>query len=305
MTILNIGGTGFIGAELTARLEDHGEDVVCFDIDPGTHRDLDATVVEGDVTDYDAVATAIDEHQPSRVIHLAYILTATAEKQPNAAVAVNCCGTDNVLHAAGEAGVDRVVYASSIAAYGWPDEYEGTIHEDVDIRAAAQQFPGMYLYGATKQFNEYQGNRYAREYDMDVIGVRPSIVFGPGRESGLSAWASGFVSDPARGAPGHIPCTPDQPLSMVYRDDVAELFAILTTASDVEWNVYNTGGHTVTTEELVELVEREIGGEVSMDPDANRLGLVADVSHDRARDEFGYELTPLATAVRDHAAHVE
>lgn len=305
MTVLNVGGTGFIGAEVTARLEARGEEVVCFDVAPSTDRDLDATVIQGDVTDYDAIAAAIDEHDPSRVIHLAYILTARAEERPNDAVAVNCTGSDNVFHAAVEAGVDRIVYASSIAAYGWPSEYDGTIHEDVDVRAAFQQFPRMYLYGATKQFNEYQGNRYAKEYDVDAIAVRPSIVFGPGRESGLSAWASGFVTDPARGEPGHIPCTPDQPLSMVYRDDVAELFAILTTTTDIDHQVYNTGGHTVTPEELIDVVEREVGGEVTMDPDASPLGLVADVSHERAHTEFGYELTPLATAISDHARAVE
>lgn len=304
MTVLNFGGTGFIGGDLTARLLDRGEDVVCFDKDPSMDRRLNATVVEGDITDYHAVATAIDEYEPTCVVHLAYILTATAEEHPNTAVAVNCIGTDNVFHAAAEAGVDRVVYASSIAAYGRPAIYDETIHETVDIPAAFQQFPQMYLYGATKQFNEFQGKRYAHMSGMDAIAVRPSIVFGPGRESGLSAWASGFVSDPVRGEQGHIPCTPDQPLSMVYRDDVAALFAELTTASNVAYDAYNTGGHYITTKDLIAIVENELGGTVTMDQDAEPLNLVADVSHDRAQDEFGYALTPLQDAIRHHAEQV-
>ncbi|MEF8863573.1 MAG: NAD(P)-dependent oxidoreductase [Haloarculaceae archaeon] len=83
-----------------------------------------------------------------------------SDQSPERAVRVNCVGMDNVLRAAVAGGVDRVVYASSIATYGSPEDYSGTIREDARPPAAYTAYP-LLFYSATKQLNEYQARLYA------------------------------------------------------------------------------------------------------------------------------------------------
>lgn len=306
MTTLNVGGAGFIGAALTDRLRERGEDVVSFDL---AHPDGPApegvTRVTGDVTDYEAVADAIATHDPDRVVTFAYVLGAESDRSPDVAVRVNCVGMDNVFRAAVDAGVDRVVYASSIVAYGGPDAHEGAVAEDAPSPAAYTEYP-LLFYSATKQLNEYQARLYADRAggDTEFAAVRPGIVFGPGREGGLTQWASDIVTKPVRGEPVDLPFRPDQRLSLVYRDDVAALTAELLTADRLAHHAYNTGGHSVTAGELADAVDAEFGGTVRFDPDADPLPLVHDASHDRAAAAFGYDLTPLREAMRRHAEAV-
>jgi len=300
MTTLNFGGTGFIGRRVTERLAADGEEVVCVDVAPGAVDRDGVDVVEGDVTDAEAVRDLVERYDPERVLNLAYVLGAEADEDPSLAVRVNCVGMDNVLRAAADNGVGRVVYASSMAVYGTAATYEEAVTEEVAAPAAYTQYPWLF-YGATKQLNEYQSRHYADEHGLDVAAVRPSIVFGPGRESGLTEWASEFVSGPARGGVGHIPFGPAQELDVVYREDVVDLVERMLQADALAHHAYNTGGHTVTAEELARLVEDVVGGTVELDDDG-RSQLVPDVSNARASAELGYELTPLRDCLRDHAA---
>lgn len=303
MTVLNVGGTGFIGAALTESLLAAGEDVVCFDVRQGSVPP-GVTVVEGDVTDAEALAGVVEAHDPDVIAHLAYVLTAETESDPHRATHVNCVGTDAVFRAAVEHDVDRVVYASSIAAMGSHEAYDEPVTESMAVPAALSQFPRMSLYGAAKQFNEFQAREYGRRAGLETVGIRPTVVFGPGRERGRSTWASDFVTGPATGDEGHIACRPDQRLNMVYRDDVARLFSLAIQAESVGHPVYLSGGHTVTARDLADRVELVVGGTVTCDPSAPDVELPAAVSHERANRTFGYDLTPLDESIRQHAAAV-
>ena len=301
MTTLNFGGSGFIGRRVTDRLAADGEEVICVDVDADDAIDREGvTAVEGDVTDVDAVRELVRRYDPERVLNLAYVLGAESDVDPSLAVRVNCVGMDNVFRAAVDAGVERVVYTSSMTVYGTAGTYDTAVSEDAVAPAAYTQYPWLF-YGATKQLNEYQSRHYAAEYGLDVATVRPSIVFGPGRESGLTEWASEFVSKPARGGVGHIPFDADQELNVVYREDVADLVVRTLRADSLAHHAYNTGGHAVTAGELARLVEDTVGGTVTLDA-GSESQLVPDVSSERSHTELGYELTPLEDCLRDHAA---
>jgi UDP-glucose 4-epimerase len=295
---LVLGGAGYLGTALADRLRAAGASVVRADVRAGSD------VVACDVTDPAAVEATLAAHDPDRVVNLAYLLGPPTEANPGRALSVNCLGMQHVLDAAGAAGVDRVVYASSIAVYGLPAAHDGSITEDATPPAAYRQYPAM-LYSATKQLNEYQARLAADRHGMTVAAVRPSLVFGPGHESGPHAVWTDFAARPARGEHVQIPHRPDQRLGLVHRDDVADLFARVTLADRLAHHAYNTGGHALTVRELGERVERLFPGTVGYDADADPVALVADVSHDRARRAFDYDLTPLDEAIRDTAGVAE
>ena len=121
MSVLVIGGTGFIGPRLIRRLVARGERVVCMDLNPfaasSTDVALRAPVIRGDVTRFEDVMRTVIEVKPERLINLAYGLGA-GEGNPHQVMLLDVLGMDNCFEAARLGGVRRVVYASSIAVSG-------------------------------------------------------------------------------------------------------------------------------------------------------------------------------------------
>lgn len=302
MPTLIIGGGGFIGSALTGRLSGGDERVIAADLEP-PETPAQVTAVGCDVTAFDDVLDVIEEYEPETVVTLAYILGAESDEAPAEAVRVNCVGMDNVFRAATESGVERVVYTSSIGVYGHPDSHDGPITERAESPAAYREYP-LLFYSATKQLNEYQARLYEDRGGTEFVSVRPSIVFGPGREGGLTAWASAMVTDLLDDRAVHLPFRPDQRLGLVYRDDVVDLLEATVDADSLRHHAYNTGSIAVTARELADTLTDEFGGTVSFDVEADPLPLVADVSHDRAATELDYRLTDLREALVRHAAAV-
>src|SRR4051794_13921063 len=114
MSILVIGGTGFIGFRLVRLLAGRGEAVAGPGVNPGAHSFADlgsqVRVLRGDVTQFDDVMAALVAVKPDRVINLAYFLG--SEHSPRVATKLNILGMDNCFEAARLAGIKRVVYAS-------------------------------------------------------------------------------------------------------------------------------------------------------------------------------------------------
>ena len=124
MTILITGGTGFLGSYLARyALTRGGEDrVVILDryAERGRIADLldRVTLIEGDVADPATVDAAIADHGVTRVAHFAFILGSPAPDQMLPYVRVQTLGTATVLEAARKHGVERLLFASTVAAYG-------------------------------------------------------------------------------------------------------------------------------------------------------------------------------------------
>ena len=127
MTYLVTGALGALGAWAVRSLLDRGEDVVTYDLGGSDHRlrlalsddEVAAlTRIDGDVTDLDHLERVIDEHEVTRVIHLAALQVPFVREDPVLGSRVNVTGTVNVLEAVRRRGdgMGPVVYASSIAA---------------------------------------------------------------------------------------------------------------------------------------------------------------------------------------------
>src|SRR5437773_11752861 len=125
-------------------------------------------VTRGDVTQFDDVMRAMIDARPTRVINLSYFLG--SEHAPHVAMKLNILGMDNCFEAARLCGVQRVVYASSVAVSGLQKHFGDRLANEDDATYGTSQ------YAMHKIFNEFQAQQYIKNYAMSITGVRPANV---------------------------------------------------------------------------------------------------------------------------------
>ena len=247
MTYLVTGALGAIGAWTVRALLDRGQEVVTYDLGGSDHRlklaldDAETTALtrlDGDVTDLAGLQSAIAEHGVTSIIHLAALQVPFVREDPVAGARVNVEGTVNVLEAARRGGIGRVVYASSIAALAEPGEHPST------------------LYGIFKRANEGTAARYAADYGVSSIGLRPHTVYGPGRDQGLTSAPTAAMVAAARGEAFHIPF--GGALQLQYAPDAGEAFVRASEASANGASVHNLDGPVATMDEVIAAIEAAV-----------------------------------------------
>jgi nucleoside-diphosphate-sugar epimerase len=248
MPILVIGGTGFIGTRAIRRLAARGEEVVCMDINPGAASFADlgkqVRVVRGDVTQFEDVMRTAIEARPTRMLNLSYLLG--SEHAPHIAMKLNVLGMDNCFEVARLCGVQRVVYASSVAVSGLQRHYgERLVNED-DAKYGDNQ------YAMHKIFNEWQAQDYSDKYGLSITGVRPANVTGPDKVRGSVDHVQ-CITRPARGEPMTLPYK-DYMRLPIHVDDIAEVFVRVLLADAPRYRIYNSGGTTISLGELADIV---------------------------------------------------
>jgi nucleoside-diphosphate-sugar epimerase len=314
MATLITGGTGLIGSALAEELLGNGERVVLFDmalpearVAPLRRHGARLSLVRGDVQSLAEMLSAIRGEEIDAIVHLAFVLGAAGESEPERATRVNVLGTVNALEAARLSGVPRVVLASSIAVYGSDDQYaeaELPLRED----AARHVCKTLSIYGGGKLYTEHLAHVYARTYGLVTGGLRPSVVYGPGRDSGGSAFLNEVIEKPALGEPVTVRFG-DAGISFVHVEDVAGQLAALVHADAGVFEsrrFFNTGGDTATVRELAQVVERVVPGAritVTSKGERDLGGLVTRVSDRSLEETVGYKrrLSPLDVGVRAHA----
>ena len=181
MSILAIGGAGFIGRRLIPILASAGHEVTCMDIDVASataaFSELSdkVTVVRGDVTQFDDVIGAMQESKAERVVNLSYFI---GELAPHVAFKLDIQGMDNCFEAARRLGVKHTVFASSLAVSGPQSNFGERLVTETDVRHGETQ------YAANKIYNEWQALDYRRAYDMTITCIRPANVTGPDKKFG-------------------------------------------------------------------------------------------------------------------------
>lgn len=288
MRVLVTGGTGFIGAHVLKQLAAGGHETICFDITDPTPvaREADGvTFVRGDVTDPVAVSNAFAEHEPDRVVHLASLLGRASQRAPRRAFEVNVDGTLTVLELAESHGVDRVVVASSVSAYGDQSGRE-TLDE------TAQQDPSN-VYGLTKYVVERLGGVYSGRDGLDFAAMQPVHGLGPDRVRGNVEDAY-IVKAAVSGERITIPAVED-PIELVYVGDTAAAFVAATLADEVPHDRYLVGtGEQATLAELAETVREYVPGaalEIGDTRGADELPATPPTNTTRIRTDLGWEPT--------------
>ncbi|MEM4347922.1 MAG: NAD-dependent epimerase/dehydratase family protein [Candidatus Altiarchaeota archaeon] len=168
--ILITGASGQIGSELAPVLKKkYGQDaVIISDIRKPTY-DFGLEFQELDVTDKEAIEQIVSENDITRIYHLASLLSANGEKNPQLAFEVNLIGLYNILEVGRIHKLRQIIWPSSIAAFGMETPKEKTPNETI-MRPTT-------MYGITKVSGELLGNYYFHKYGLDVRGVRfPGII---------------------------------------------------------------------------------------------------------------------------------
>lgn len=232
------GAFGCIGAWTTRLLLEEGVQVVALDLGDDPHRlrlilpagRLEQTVrVRGDVTDLEGLERVAREHGVTHVVHLAALLIPQIKANPARGASVNVVGTTNILEVARRRGIRGVAYASSAAVYGPQDE--GGIE---DARRPAT------LYGVFKLANEATARVYWEENGVGSIGLRPYVVYGPGRDQGLTADPTLAMAAAARGEGYRIGFGGRSQLQ--HAGDAARTFIAAARAEHQGAAVFNLGG---------------------------------------------------------------
>jgi nucleoside-diphosphate-sugar epimerase len=169
------GGAGFVGSRIVSRLADAGADVrVLDDFSTGMRESLpDAStieIVEGSVVDLDRVREALADRDT--VIHAAARNIVLSTRNPRDDFEVNIGGTLNVLLAARDAGVNRIVYTSSASIYGNPRYLPIAEEDPVNL---------LSPYAVSKFAGEGYCHAFYESYSLPTAVVRYSNVFGLGQ----------------------------------------------------------------------------------------------------------------------------
>lgn len=250
MAIMITGGTGFIAAHLARRLVGIGETVVLFDAQP----DLAAVqglaervaIVRGDVTALPDLLHAVKTYAVDRLVHLAYIVGPDNERNPPRAIQINCVGTNHVFEVARLERLRRVVWASSVAVYGPRSYYGKETLDEYDPPNPTR------VYGACKVLNESLAEHYFHQFGVEYIALRPSVVYGPGRQRGSAQFMQEWLERAAIGEKVTIP-SGDERDTWAYVEDVAEAFFLAVRAETLpDHHVFNIGGDFRSRRELGE-----------------------------------------------------
>lgn len=247
LKVLITGGGGFIGAWIMRRLLARGIEVAVLDIRTSTA--LATRIIgpaaqsvqwlEGDVGDPQTLlqaATGCD-----LIIHLAAILTPDCQADPLRGNRINYVGTLNVFEAAIALGHSKVLYMSSASVYG-PDDGE---------------FPAPTTqYGVFKLAGEGSARCYWEDQRMPSIGFRPLVVYGPGRETGLSAGPTLACKAAVSGQPYTIPISGET--DFVYVEDVAAIFDAACDASLEGAHVFNILGEVAPMQRFADGIQKKV-----------------------------------------------
>src|SRR4051794_29460991 len=227
--VLVTGGAGFIGSHVVDRLRAAGHEPRLLDVRPSPFHD-DVETVIGDVRHVRDVRDALEGCDA--VCHLAAAADVNlVAEDPAAAEELNARGTLNVLEAAREAGVGRVVYASTIWVYS--DVEAAQVDEDTALRAPE------HIYTATKLAGELYCRSYESLYGVPCTILRFGIPYGP--RARPAAVVPAFVGRALAGEALTIAGSGEQCRRFVYVEDLAE-GVVRALASAAAGRTYNLVG---------------------------------------------------------------
>ena len=299
MKVLITGGMGVIGAEATRKFVQEGHRPVIY----ARRRDesligdvLDSIDIElGDITDAARLTEVLQTHAITHIVHAAGYVSAPSAANVPLGIQVNVMGTTNVLEAARQLGIARVVYTSAKGVYG-PMLGRDGFPDYVPISEDHPKNP-FRIYDHAKLMAESTCLYYNATFGVDVAILRFATTFGPGKTTrhGNMGVTSQIVEAPAAGKPFHLKQGGDEKDDFVYNKDSALGIYLATVAPKLESRAFNIGsGVGRTLNDFAAILKRRLpAADITIGPGLNFLGFpqpmtsIYDIS--RARKELGYE----------------
>jgi UDP-glucose 4-epimerase len=282
------GGAGFIGSHIVQTLIENGERVRVLDnLSTGRRENMtpfltQVEFIEGDLRDEETVRRAVEG--VDFIFHQAAIASVTRSVQdPIPTETANVVGTLYLLLAARDAGVRRVVYASSSAVYG-----DSPTLPKVETMPLRPKSP----YAVSKLATEYHSRIFTDLHGLETVGLRYFNVFGP-RQDPASEYAAvipKFITAMLRGEAPTIYGDGTQSRDFTYVSNVVVANLLAATAPDMEGRVFNAAvGERYTLLELVDVLNDILGTQIEPVFGPARPG---DIKHSQADismiEECGY-----------------
>ncbi len=290
MRYLVTGGAGFIGSNTVDELVRRGHSVVVLDDLSSSKEDNLAeirnkiTFIKGSITDIEVVRKAM--HEAEHVLHLAARTSVPRSvKDPIETNKINIDGTLNVLVAAKELKVKRVVFAASSAAYG-----ETPTLPKVETMEPQPVSP----YGVTKYAGELYCQTFGRCYGLENVALRYFNIFGPRQDPGspysgvLAKFCTAFLEDTQPVVFGDGEQTRD----FTYVENAVQANLLACEAPNVSGKVFNVGvGGRVSLNDVIRELGKVSGKTLEVKYEPPRDGDIRDSQADisQAREYLGYE----------------
>src|SRR5712691_8994565 len=290
MRYLVTGGAGFIGSNTVDELVSRGHSVVVLDdLSSGKEDNLaeirnKITFIKGSVTDIEVVRKAM--HEAEYVLHLAARTSVPRSvKDPIETNRINIDGALNVLVAARDAKVKRVVFAASSSAYGETPTLP---------KAETMQPQPISPYGVTKYVGELYGQAFGRCYGLENVALRYFNIFGPRQDPGspysgvLAKFCTAFLENTQPVVFGDGEQTRD----FTYVENAVQANLLTCEAPNVTGKVFNVGcGRRVSLNQVLEALGKITGKTLEAKYDPPRDGDIRDSQADiaQAREYLGYD----------------
>ncbi|MEL6961777.1 MAG: NAD(P)-dependent oxidoreductase [Pseudomonadota bacterium] len=275
--VLVTGAGGCIGAWVLALLERAGVPVIAFDLNDDKRRPkllmaddkVDALPWEtGDIADSERVMAVVRDHDIRAIIHLAALQVPFCKADPINGAKVNVVGSVNIFEAARAQNLKRVAFASSIAAHSFfPDQ------------------PWLpTLYGAYKYCDEMIAKVYCQDWNVPSVGIRPGVVYGIGRDQGMTSKTTMAILAAAAGKPYAIPFS--GAVSGLHAGEVASAFIKAVSVDRDEAVMFDHNGVPCTVKDWVDII-KEISPAAAISIEGDPLPFPAELSDEPIRAYLG------------------
>ncbi|MDR1777442.1 MAG: NAD(P)-dependent oxidoreductase [Desulfovibrio sp.] len=246
MRILVTGGGGFIGSNLVKALLRQGDEVVVIDLAPKPQIFNNDTLiyVRGDCGSEIDIYRVMAEHKIEGILHLGAMMAGPCEANPPAAFRANFRSTQTLLDASVAFGVKRFFFMSSISVYD-PVQSEPVPHNGL------KNPPNIY--GQTKLAGEHLLRWYTQNHGIDSRGIRPTWVWGPNRQHGLTTlYTTAMINRIAEGGNVFID-NPNECGDWLYIHDCVKAVMLAWNAKEPGERIYTICGSVHSIREVAEI----------------------------------------------------
>ena len=284
------GAGGCIGSWVLSLLARAGVPACAFDLSDDRRRprllipEPDLAKVQwrtGDITETKSVIQMLEAVRPCAIIHLAALQVPFCKADPVAGAKVNVVGTVNVFEAARQLGIKRLAYASSVAAHGAIEEGLGTMRT---------------LYGAYKYCDEQIARVYSDDWGVHSVGIRPGVVYGVGRDQGLTSTTTVAILAAAAGKSYTVPFAGG--VSWLYGAEAASAFIRAVSSERARAPVFEMNGVYAPVEDGLRIL-KELAPSAAITCTGQQLAFPMHLPDTPLREILGdYGAMPLAEGIR-------